>query len=112
MTYFKKAHAEISLLEPFKAEGLVLIEKIETMLEDRHNLAHGYLIPRQSGMNHWTVYRHEFVGGGLGRTARRFSRKELAELERTVFKVMVQAADHMNAISREIERHYPKNTHG
>lgn len=110
---FKKINRDLLPFEPLREAAAELLDWIERRYDDRHWMAHGYLLPWECGKDSWGFVKHEFLGNGsikdLNRT---FTRDELVEITNDLCQLAWAMGHYSRHLAEQVLKHAPDNESG
>jgi hypothetical protein len=103
---FEQVHLEVPPLAPLREQADELLSDIKRLFEERHWMAHGYLLPEKSDPDGWMLTKGEFLrDGGYNLLERRFSKAELSAIRDDVLDLSLKVARYASAVARQIGEH-------
>jgi hypothetical protein len=111
--FFRKAHKELPLLRPLRERGEAIIVRLERLLDDRHNLVHGFLLQEGSGFRSWLIQRNVFTpDDGILWTEKRYTRRDLDLIIHELRDLTVETVDYLDAFLTAIRMQKEQNARG
>ena len=109
---FEKLHLKSLPFAPLKVDARALVKRLNSHLETRHFLVHGYL-ESSDIEGGWTLCKHFFEpDGSISRSHRRFTRDELSALNVDLTDLIKQATRYVNALVGQADKHGPHDPSG
>lgn len=110
---FQKINRDLLPFAALREKAADLLDWVERRYEDRHWMAHGYVVPWLSSKHSWHFLKHEFQqDGSIKDLQRTFTRDELLAISSDLSKLTMDFAVYLTVLVEEIEKHDPKDLRG
>jgi hypothetical protein len=98
---FERIHRELLPFKELQAQAAAILADYSALQDDRNWLVHGAMIVSQSRGDYWTLEKGDFPKGTarVEFIRRRFTDKQLSEIERRVGKLGLKVARYASAIA-------------
>jgi hypothetical protein len=97
ISFFKKAHARLALLSPYRVEAAQMAEQVLLLKEKRHDLIHG-MARSQLENGAYVVHRHTYDGATLGQKQSLYTDKEIIQLASDIGTLSEAVINHASAL--------------
>ena len=110
---FEEINRDLLPFESLRGTGAQLLARVNSLFDDRHWMAHGYLLVEKSGEDHWVVQKHDFPRdtGGLLTVERTFTLEELHTLRGDLMHLALDFSGYLRAMAQQVDKH-PREDRG
>jgi hypothetical protein len=110
---FKKINRDLLPFGPLRASAVGLMDWLDKRYEDRHWMAHGFLIPWDCKDGSWHFVKHEFLrDGSIKDLHRTFTRDELVTITNDLCELGFTFGIYGQALAEQVKKHPPNNKGG
>lgn len=104
---FEEINRNLLPFEPLKEQAASLLERTKALVEDRHWMAHGYILPKECSATSWVLVKHEFprTTGSLDTLKRTFTQDEMSELRTKLLDLMKDFTPYIEALALQVPQH-------